>query len=144
MLGKFATAGAIIALMAGAVSAETVDVKMLNKGEAGSMVFEPAFIRAMPGDTIKFISTDKGHNAQSIKGMLPDGVEKFKSKVGADFLITLTAEGLYGVKCTPHYALGMVALIQVGDAVNFDKAIKVKQKGKAKKRFPALFDQVEK
>lgn len=108
------------------------------------MVFEPAFIKAMPGDTINFVSTDKGHNAQSIRGMLPDGVEKFKSKLGADFSLTVSDEGLYGVKCTPHYALGMVALIQVGDAVNYDEAIKVKQKGKAKKRFPALFDQVEK
>ncbi len=139
----FATATAL-ALLAGAACAETFDVKMLNKSEAGSMVFEPAFVKAMPGDTITFISTDKGHNAESIKGMLPDGAEKFKSKIGKDFSITLTEEGLYGIKCTPHYALGMIALIQVGEAVNYDDAIKVKQKGKAKKRFPALFDQVEK
>lgn len=144
MFGKLVTAGTAIALLAGAAYAETIDVKMLNKSEAGSMVFEPAFIKAMPGDTINFVSTDKGHNAQSIRGMLPDGVEKFKSKLGADFSLTVSDEGLYGVKCTPHYALGMVALIQVGDAVNYDEAIKVKQKGKAKKRFPALFDQVEK
>ncbi len=139
----FATATAL-ALLAGAACAETFDVKMLNKSEAGSMVFEPAFVKAMPGDTITFISTDKGHNAESIKGMLPDGADRFKSKIGADFSITLTEEGLYGIKCTPHYALGMIALIQVGEAVNYDDAIKVKQKGKAKKRFPALFDQVEK
>ena len=144
MFGKLVTVATAVVLLAGAACAETFDVKMLNKGEAGSMVFEPAFVKAMPGDTINFISTDKGHNAQSIKGMLPEGVEKFKSKIGADFAITLTDEGLYGVKCTPHYALGMVALIQVGEAVNYDKAIKTKQKGKAKKRFPALFDQVEK
>ncbi|WP_120499085.1 pseudoazurin [Roseovarius sp. EL26] len=123
--------------------AETIEVKMLNKGEEGTMVFEPAYIAAQPGDTIRFISTDKGHNVESIKGMLPEGVEKFKSKLGADFDLQVDAEGVYGIKCTPHYALGMVALIQVGDAVNLEDASTVKQKGKAKKRFVPLFESVQ-
>lgn len=123
--------------------AETIEVKMLNKGEDGAMVFEPAFIAAQPGDIVHFISTDKGHNAESIEGMLPEGVDAFKSKIGDDFELTVDAEGLYGVKCTPHYALGMVALIQVGTAVNLDDALSVKQRGKAKKRFEALFESVE-
>lgn len=142
MFGKFLTVTTAMVFLAGAINAETIDVQMLNKGEAGAMVFVPAFIKAEPGDTINFVSVDKGHNAESIKGMLPEGVEKFKSKLGADFSLTLDAEGLYGVKCTPHYALGMIALIQVGAATNYDDAIGVKQKGKAKKRFPALFEQV--
>ncbi|SLN65305.1 Pseudoazurin precursor [Roseovarius albus] len=123
--------------------AETIEVKMLNKGAEGSMVFEPAYIAAQPGDVIRFISTDKGHNVESIKGMLPEGVEKFKSKLGADYDLQVDAEGLYGVKCTPHYALGMVALIQVGGAVNLEEASAVKQKGKAKKRFEPLFGSVQ-
>lgn len=124
--------------------AETIEVKMLNKGEAGSMVFEPAYIAAQPGDVILFLSVDKGHNAQSIKGMLPEGVEAFKSKMNKDFELTVTEEGLYGIKCTPHYAMGMVALIQVGEASNYDDAAAVKQKGKAKKRFKAIFAEVAK
>lgn len=125
------------------VFAETIEVKMLNKGEDGAMVFEPAYVAAQPGDVIHFVSADKGHNAESIDGMLPEGVEAFKSKLGADFELTVDAKGLYGVKCTPHYALGMVALIQVGEAVNLDEAAGVKQRGKAKKRFGALFEKVE-
>ena len=143
MFGKLIAAGLAATLMTGSAWAETIEVKMLNKGEEGSMVFEPAYIKAMPGDTVVFLSTDKGHNAETIKGMLPEGAEEFKSKLGDDFSVTLDAEGLYGIKCTPHYALGMVALIQVGDAVNYDEAMGVKQKGKAKKRFPGLFEQVE-
>ena len=143
MFGKFLTVTTAAVFLAGAVNAETIEVRMLNKGEAGTMVFEPAFVKAELGDTINFVSVDKGHNAESIKGMLPEGVEKFKSKLGADFSLTLDVEGLYGVKCTPHYALGMIALIQVGAAINYDDATSVKQKGKAKKRFPALFEQVE-
>lgn len=143
MFGKMITAGAAVLLLATAVNAETFEVKMLNKGEAGSMVFEPAFIAAAPGDTITFLPTDKGHNAESIKGMLPEGVEKFKSKMNKEFSITLEQEGLYGVKCTPHYTMGMVALIQVGAAINLDEVSAIKQKGKAKKRFVPLFEQVQ-
>lgn len=123
--------------------AETIEVKMLNKGAEGAMVFEPAYVMAQPGDVILFVSTDKGHNVESVKGMLPEGVEKFKSKVGADYELLVEAEGIYGVKCTPHYALGMVAIIQVGEAVNLEDAAGVKQKGKAKKRFAALFEGIE-
>ena len=46
---------------------------MLNKGEKGSMVFVPDLIAAAPGDTIRFVPTDKGHNMETIKGMLPEG-----------------------------------------------------------------------
>ena len=49
--------------------AETIEVKMLNKGAEGAMVFEPAYVSAQPGDIIHFVSTDKGHNADSIKAM---------------------------------------------------------------------------
>ena len=44
---------------------------MLNKGAEGAMVFEPALVKVAPGDTVKFVATDKGHNAETIKGMLP-------------------------------------------------------------------------
>lgn len=129
-------------LMAGSALAETFEVKMLNKGVEGAMVFEPAFIVAAAGDTINFISTDKGHNVESIAGMLPEGVEPFKSKMGDDYSMTMAADGIYGVKCSPHYGMGMVALIQVGAPVNLDGAAAVPQKGKAKTRFEPLFAQV--
>ena len=135
---------AAASIFAGAAWAETIEVQMLNKGEDGSMVFEPAYVAAQPGDVIRFLSVDKGHNAESIDGMLPAGVAEFKSKMNADFDLTVTEEGLYGIKCTPHYAMGMVALIQVGKAANYDEAVGVKQKGKAKKRFEAIFAQVAK
>ena len=51
-------------------------------------------------------------------------------------------EGIYGVKCTPHYGMGMVALIVVGKPVNLEQAKAVKQTGKAKKVFEGLFAEV--
>ncbi len=134
---------AALATLAGAAAAETHEVRMLNKGEAGAMVFEPGYVKAAPGDVVKFIPTDKGHNAENIEGMLPEGVAEFKSGLNEEFELTVDAEGLYGVKCTPHYAMGMVALVQVGEAVNLDDAQAVKQKGKAKTRMADLIAQVQ-
>ena len=142
MLTKLMMTAALV-LAAGVAGAETIEVKMLNKGEAGAMVFEPAYVQAQPGDVVKFLPTDKGHNVEDIDGMLPEGVEGFKTKFNEEFELTVGQEGLYGIKCTPHYAMGMVALIQVGDAVNLDEAGAVKHKGKAKGRMADLFAQVE-
>lgn len=142
MFPKLIAASLAALLLAPAAFAENFDVKMLNKGAEGAMVFEPAFVKAAVGDTITFISTDKGHNAEGIKGMLPEGVEDFKSDMGKDYVLTLTAEGLYGVKCTPHYAMGMVALIQAGAPINKDAVIAVELKGKAKTRFEPLVAQI--
>ena len=105
-------------LVSATVFAADIEVKMLNKGEEGKMVFEPSFIKAQVGDNIIFLPTDKGHMAASIKGLLPKGAKKFKSKINKKFTYTVEVEGLYGVRCTPHYANGMVALIQVGDSVD--------------------------
>lgn len=130
--------GAVMA-MAGAAGAAEFEVKMLNKGEKGAMVFEPDFVRAAPGDTVRFVPTDKGHNAESVKGMLPEGAEAFKGKFNEEIVITLDKEGVYGIKCAPHYAMGMVALIEVGEPGNLDEAEAVKHHGKAKTVFAELF-----
>lgn len=122
--------------------AETFEVQMLNRGVEGTMVFEPAFIAAAAGDTINFVATDPSHNVETIEGMLPEGAEPMLSEVGEDFSVTLTAEGIYGIKCTPHFPMGMVALIQVGAPVNLDEAAAVTLRGKAKSRFEPLFAQI--
>lgn len=112
-------AAAVIALAAGAATAPALaasfEVKMLNKGTDGTMVFEPALTRVAPGDTVTFVPVDKGHNAETIPGMLPEGAEPFKGKISQEVTVTFTVNGAYGVKCNPHFALGMVALIIVGD-----------------------------
>lgn len=133
-------AAGIVALAAGNALAADHQVQMLNKGEKGAMVFQPDFIQADPGDTVTFVPTDKGHDAESIKGMIPEGAEAFKGKMNEQITVTLGKEGVYGVKCTPHYGMGMVALIIVGTAVNLEEAKTVKHPGKAKKVFAELFE----
>ncbi len=122
-------------IFAGAANAADHEIKMLNKGEKGAMVFEPDFVKAAPGDTLHIVPVDKGHSAETIKGMIPDGAEPFKGKINEEITYTLDKEGVYGIKCMPHYALGMVALVVVGEPTNLEEAKSVKQVGKAKKVF---------
>ncbi len=129
---------------AGAASAADFEVKMLNKGAEGAMVFEPSFVQVQPGDVVHFVPTDKGHDVGSIKGMLPEGVEPFKAKMNEAYDLTATVEGVYGVKCTPHLPMGMVALVVVGDpSSNLEAAKAVKNPKKAQERFDAAFAKIQ-
>ena len=147
MLTKTLTLTAAFALLAGAALATetTHTVQMLNKGEAGAMVFEPAYIAAQPGDTITFVPTDRGHNAATLEGILPDGAEAFEGDMGKEVSITVTQEGLYGIQCDPHAGMGMVALIQVGQATNLEAATAAaaELRGKAKERLQDALAQVQ-
>jgi pseudoazurin len=140
-----ATIVAVMITVAGSAFGEEVEIKMLNKGKKGAMVFEPDFVRINPGDKIEFEPTDKGHNAETIKGMIPAGAEPFKSKINAEFSVTLTEDGVYGIRCTPHYGVGMVALIVVGipDNIEEAKAVAVKTPAKSRKVFDELFMQID-
>jgi len=129
----------VMAVSAPLAQAEEFEVKMLNKGEKGTMVFEPDFVRAMPGDTIRFLPTDKGHNVESIKGMLPEGVEAFKSKFNEEYVLELGRDGVYGIKCSPHFAMGMVALVLVGEPVNLEEAKTAKLNKMSKERLDTGF-----
>ncbi len=122
--------------------AAEIEVKMLNKGAEGLMVFEPSLVNIEPGDTVKFVATDKSHNAETIKGMLPEGAAPFAGKMNEDVVVKFDKPGVYGVKCMPHYAMGMVALVVVGKPDNLDQAKAVPQSGKAKQVFATLFDRV--
>jgi len=124
-----------------ALAAE-VEVKMLNKGTEGLMVFEPALVKIELGDTVKFVATDKSHNAETIKNMLPEGAAPFAGKMSEDVAVTFDKPGVYGIKCMPHYAMGMVALVVVGKPDNLDQAKAVPQLGKAKQVFASLFERL--
>lgn len=130
-------AAAFLALALPAAAAD-FEVHMLNKGAEGAMVFEPPFVKVAPGDTVTFIPTDKGHNVETIKDMIPDGAEAFKSKMNETYKVTFDKAGAYGVKCTPHAGMGMVGLVIVGDApANLDAVKTAKLPKKARERMDA-------
>ena len=133
---------AAAALLATPAAAADHVVKMLNKGKTGVMVFEPAMVKVAPGDTVTFVPTDKSHNAESINGMLPPGTTPFKGKMNAPITVTFAKPGVYGYKCLPHYGMGMVGVVVVGNPnTNLAAAQKVSHPGKAKQIFGGLLTQ---
>ena len=139
---RFARLLAAVAMLglapAGATAAEHV-VKMLNdSGKGEFMVFEPSFVEAAPGGTIKFVATDQFHNAETLPEIWPEGAATFKGELSKDVTLTVEKEGVYGIKCTPHYIMGMVALVSVGKPVNADQVKAYQPPEMAAKRWEAL------
>ena len=96
-------------------------VKMLNSGEGGQMIFEPAVLKVSVGDTIHFKASDMSHNSASVDGMLPDGAESWSGQMNMDISVTLDTEGVYVYQCDPHVMMAMIGVIQVGEAVNMNE-----------------------
>ena len=95
--------------------AENYEVKMLNQGSEGYMVFEPSVLKIKKGDSVTFVPTDAAHNSASIEGMIPSGASKWNGKLSQNITVTFDVEGLYGYQCTPHAMMAMVGMIQVGE-----------------------------
>ena len=143
-------AGTAAFAMSGPVFAQATHiVEMLNRHPDNKKlrnVFSPSILKIQPGDTVTFMPTDKGHNSVSIDGMMPKGASGWKGKNSREVSVTLDQPGVYGYKCQPHYALGMIGVIIVeGDGMgdNLEAAKGVKQRGKAKAAFADLWDQIE-
>lgn len=99
-----------------AALADTHEVRMLNRNDKGPMPFEPDYLVVRPGDSVKFIAASPGHNAATIDGMIPGDGERFVGRINEEIEVTLTQEGIWGIRCSPHYTMGMVMLIQVGSS----------------------------
>ncbi|ASD25596.1 pseudoazurin [Brevundimonas diminuta] len=112
---RMAMGGAGLVMLGAAAKPVVHEVRMLNRGAAGSMVFEPGLIQARVGDVVRFLPTDPGHNAELIRGMTPDGVPLARGVMNRTLDLPIRRPGLYGVKCAPHLGMGMVALIAVGN-----------------------------
>ena len=108
-------------LLASFISAENFDIKMVNADASGQvMVFDPPFIKANIGDTVTFLPTDMLHNSQSVPGLIPSSANSWNGAMNEKITIELNTEGVYVYQCTPHIALGMIGVIQVGEPTNID------------------------
>ena len=132
-----------LSIAACAAQAGTFEVKMLNRGAKGPMVFEPDFVAIQPGDSVKFVIGHKSHNAASIDGMAPEGYEGFKGKINEEIEVRFDRPGFYGIKCSPHIGMGMVMVIKVGDAELTDAFRAVEVPARARKRFDAIFAEID-
>ena len=123
--------------------AADVTIEMLNKLDNEYMVFSQKIVKVDLGDTVFWKSTDPGHNVEFIKGGVPEGVGKFKSKLSKDTEYKFTIPGIYAYWCTPHKSMGMIGFVIVGnDLSNMESIIKVKYSGKAKKIAKELISQI--
>ena len=133
----------IITLWTGLSYAADVEVEMLNKLNNEYMVYSKKIVRVDVGDNVFWKATDKGHNIEFIKDAIPDGVEKFKSKINEDVQYKFTIPGIYAYWCTPHKSMGMIGFVIVGnDLSNLNKVSKAKFFGKSKKVAKTLMEQL--
>ncbi len=125
------------------------EVQMLNmhpEDRRRRMVFYPRLQAIQPGDTVKFVSVNPGHNSESLEGMVPDGAEPWKGRVNEEIELTLTVPGFYGYKCLPHFATGMVGLIVVqgeGKLNNLEAARAVRHRGRGAQVFDEIWAEAE-
>jgi pseudoazurin len=135
--------------LAGNISAAEHQVKMLSSLKGQMMVFDPPVLTIQPGDTVRWLATNPGHNTASIDDMVPTGGPTWNGQMNEEVVVTFNKEGVYGYKCTPHYILGMVGLIVVGDkSSNMDKSFKraeeIQEKfATNKSRFTDYFSQIK-
>ena len=120
---------------------EDVTVEMLNKMDNETMVYSKKIARVNVGDTVFWKATDKGHNVEFIKGGVPEGVEKFKSKFNKDAEYKFSIPGIYAYWCTPHKNMGMIGFVVVGDDKSNLESIKsIRFSAKSKKIAPDLIN----
>jgi len=125
------------------VKADELTIQMLNAYNTEKMVYDIKIANINLGDTIHWISVDKGHNVEFIKKGVPEGVGKFKSKVGKNTSYTFSIPGIYAYQCTPHKTLGMIGFVVVGDDKhNLEQIKKIKFFGKSKKIASSLIKQL--
>jgi pseudoazurin len=144
-LAAVITMSAIIAMLAYGPAARAAEhvIEMRNKDNAGqTMAFEPSFLKVEVGDSVKFVPADKGHNAESVTEVWPEGAPFIKGAFNAEVVFKAEKEGLYAVKCLPHFGMGMVALVQAGKPANLEKMKAYKAPGVSQKRLAAALEKV--
>ena len=120
--------------------AATVEVEMLNKQDKERMVYSQKIVRINVGEKVIWKATSKGHNVEFIKGGVPQGVKKFKSKTSKDADYTFDVPGIYAYWCTPHKTMGIIFIVVGDDKSNLEIIKKLRFSGKSKKLAKELFD----
>ena len=122
-------------------SAADQTIEMVNRLGKEINVYSKKLVNVDVGDTVFWKSVNPGHNVEFIKGGIPAGVEKFKSKYNKDTSYTFETPGIYAYWCTPHKSMGMVGFVVVGnDKSNLEDIKKLKFYGKSTKIAEALIN----
>ena len=116
-------------------------IEMVNRLGKEINVYSKKLVNVNVGNTVFWKSVNPGHNVEFIKGGVPVGVEKFKSKYNKDTSYTFNTSGIYAYWCTPHKSMGMIGFVVVGnDKSNLEDIKKLKFYGKSTKIAEALIN----
>jgi pseudoazurin len=99
---------------------KSYEIHMLNKSGSESMTFSPSFLKIEVGDEVRFIPKDIGHTSRSV--FTPKGAATWAGKVNEEIKVTFKDEGAYIYECANHGVMGMIGVIQVGNAKNLEEA----------------------
>ena len=140
-LTKYLVSIIFLSIFSTSAFAANETIEMLNKQGKESMVYSKKVVKINVGDTVFWKATDKGHNVEFIKGGVPEGVDKFKSKFNKDAEYKFTIPGIYAYWCTPHRSMGMIGFVVVGnEKSNIDAIKSIKFMGRSKKIAPDLIN----
>jgi pseudoazurin len=87
---------------------------------ARSTAYDPVVLKIEPGDTVSWTNMG-GHFNLFEAGLIPKGAEPWSSSMGQNVSRTFDVEGVYIYQCPPHFSMGMVGAIIVGEAHNLDE-----------------------
>lgn len=119
---KFKIFSLCLLLCSGIINAKEHTVNLKTTGNNGKMmVFEPMLLHISIGDTVNFVPSDASHNAVSFS--VPSDKSSFETPYGKPTKVTFNEKGVVLVKCLPHFVMGMIGVIQVGDDVDKNKAL---------------------
>ncbi|MES0812257.1 copper-binding protein [Roseibium sp. SCPC15] len=77
--------------------------------------FEPDFVNLPVGGRVTFNNSRGQHTVKSVKGLIPEGVEKISIANTSSETRVMDVPGLYVLTCKVHGRYGMVMLIAVGE-----------------------------
>lgn len=109
--------------------------------QARATAFDPVAIRIKPGDTVSWTNMS-GHNVHFEAGNIPEQAETYRSSLGDNVSRTFDVEGVYLYKCDPHFAMGMVGAIIVGEPTNLE-AVEENAKGMYKRALAKAKQEIE-
>jgi plastocyanin len=93
------------------------------------LYFDPTGLQIQSGDIVRFSVMSPDHSITAFhpgigpRRRVPEGAEPFSSPIlgpGAAWLYRFEQEGVYDVYCGPHFILGMVMRLVVGDLAEAD------------------------
>ncbi len=125
-------AGTTILGQAAPATLATVEIKVMQT-PAGKTYFDPAGVRVVPGDTVRWVQLSGFHSITAYHPSndnhelrIPASAQPWDSDIlladypkrGATFEHVFTVPGVYDYFCKPHEMAGMVGRIVVGNPGN--------------------------